>query len=141
MQANRTIFITCTVPLHMDEVPDIKVVKDAIEPIVMNQLESIKGNFPQPTDIETNYTGGEYKWSFAVAQNGHTVRIMFKLVDSSSYEEEQLGYNIILESVQDDGRILTKYCPHNYTNDVWTADITELERRARKVPQLEPTDL
>lgn len=125
----------------MSEMPDWDVVRDAIEPIATNQLENIRSNFPNTTTIEVQEEKGEVRWNFSIEEDERTVLVLFKLVDSEEYEGEKVGYNIILESIQDDGLILTKYVPHNYTDDVWTTEISELERRAEKMPQLQPEDI
>lgn len=117
-------------------------VKPEIKPIAVEYLESVKTAFEDNYDV--SYVGdsdvaGGVMWDLTITDDdGRMLVVSFNVVDSIEYEGEMYGYNISVDAVYDDGEIVVKHTPHNYTDDVWTTDLDELRSRAKKVPTITP---
>jgi len=126
----------------MTEQLDWDTVLDEIEPLAIEFMESVQNNFDNPSEIGEVEESGGTGWDITVTNSdGKTVVIRFSVVDSVEYEGEMYGYNISVDAVTSDGEILIKHTPNNYTEDVWTNDITELKSRTKNLPEVQPTDL
>lgn len=130
----------------MSDIPNWDSVTPEIRPIVKDYLENATETFETAgydvSDIgETNPSGG-IGWDIAVTtDDGETIVVSFEVVDSLEYEGEMLGYNVSLDAVKENGEILVKHAPHNYTDKVWTTDLDELKNRAKTMPAITPNDI
>lgn len=130
----------------MSDIPNWDTVTPEIRPIAKDYLKEAQDTFEKAgydvSDIgETNPSGG-IGWDFTIINDdGDTIVISFEVVDSLEYEGEMLGYNVSLDAVKEDGGILVKHAPHNYTDKVWTTDLDELTNRAETMPAITPNDL
>lgn len=131
--------------MHMSETLDWDTIEEEIKPLAIAYLETVQRTFEDEYDV--SYFGkqdqsGGIAWDLTVTgDDDRTLLISFKVVDSVEYEGEMFGYNVSVDAVYDDGEIVGKYTPHNYTENVWTNDLEELKTRAENIPTFTPDDL
>jgi len=123
-----------------------ETVEDEIEPIAQDWIESVKETFENHgydvSSVGETESNGGIGWDVAITNDdGETIAVTFEVVDSIEYEGEMLGYNVSIDAVHEDGRILGSHTPHNYTDKVWTTELSELKQRANEMPPLTPEDL
>lgn len=130
----------------MNDIPDWDSVEPKIEPIAKDYLETVKDTFEnagyEVSDIGKTAPAGGIGWDITITtDDDETIVVSFEVIDSLEYEGETLGYNVSLDAVAEDGRILIDHTPKNYTDEVWTMYLEELKNRAKNIPELTPNDL
>lgn len=130
----------------MSDIPNWDTVEPEIQPIAKDYINTVKETFEdagyEVSDIGETAPAGGIGWDIAITtKDDETIVVSFEVVDSLEYEGEMLGYNVSIDSVAEDGRILVDHTPKNYTDEVWTTDLEELKSRAKNMPELTPDDL
>jgi len=130
----------------MNDIPDWDKVDAEISPLAKKWIETVQQNFKDDrwdvSEIGETDTAGGIGWDFSITtEYGGTIVISFEIVDSLEYEGKMLGYNISIDAVHEDGRIIADHTPHNYTDDVWTSEINELKHRTENIPHITPEDI
>lgn len=129
----------------MDSDLDLKTVESEVEPIATEYLQTVSDSF-RKADFDVSEIGkrddsGGIVWDITVETEDTTSVISFSLVDSREYEGEMFGYNISVDAVSQSGKVLVKYTPQNFTDNVWTTELSTLIKRANKIPKIKPDDL
>lgn len=128
----------------MSNIPTWHDVENAIQPIAKNWIQKVKENLEnagyEVSDVGKTEPAGGIGWDITVtAEDGSDIVITFEVVDSREYEEgEMLGYNVSIDAVHEDGRILADHTPYNYTKNAWTTNLDQLKRRAKEMPEVPP---
>ena len=120
-------------------------INEQIVPSIKLYLENIKEKFENEnfsvSEIGKVDSLGTIGRDIVVEFNNRTVIIRFEVVDSTEYEGEMNGYNVKLSAVCQDGTILVKRIPENYTDSVWTMDIEVLRERVQNMQPVTKSDL
>lgn len=125
--------------------PSLQEATDTVDEYAVKWMKATKEALENASydvsSIQSQRKSLETEWSIAAETADGDMLVSFRLIDSEEYEGERYGYNVSVEVVLEDGQILHRHVPLNYTEDVWTTELQTLEERAKYMPQLGDEDI
>jgi len=129
----------------------VQEVETKITEYAIEYMASVRDNFQSygwdVTNIE--YLDDLYQWQMTVDTGGEItssdsdqqLSIELELVFSEDFGDIHEGFAIQSTAVWYGGEIITKTTPKNFTEDVWTSDIEEIQSRITELPEITPEDV